>query len=70
MGRPHGIKAEVFTAAFKAPVLLHPGIGCQLPENEMGSSEENARALILLGQVDTYAAKACSGSERGLGRDL
>ena len=31
----------------------------------MGSSKESARALF--GQVDTYAAKACLGSGRGLG---
>lgn len=70
MGRPCGIEAEVFTFPFKAPVLLYPGTGCKLPGNEMGSSEENARARVLLGQVDTYAAKACSGSGGGLGRDL
>lgn len=52
MGRPHGIEAEVFTSPFKAPVLLYTGIGCKLPGNEMGSSEESAKALILLGQVD------------------
>ena len=42
----------------------------KLPENEVGSSEESARALILLGQVDTYAAEAHSGNGRGLDRDL
>lgn len=70
VGRPCGIAAEVFSFPFSAPVLLLFGLGCRLPGKEMGSREGNARALILLGQVDTYAAKACWGSGRGLGRDL
>lgn len=48
MGRPCGIEAEVFAFPFKVPILLYPGIGRKQPGNEMGSSEENARALILL----------------------
>ena len=68
MGRPHDTEAKVFTFAFKAPIFLYLGIGCKLPKNEMGSSKESARALF--GQVDTYAAKACLSSRRGLDKDL
>lgn len=69
-GRLCRIEAKVFTFPFNAPVLLYPVIGCKLPENKMGSSEESARVLILLGQVDTYAARAYLGSGRRLDRDL
>lgn len=65
VGRLCRIEAKVFTFPFNVPVLLYPAIGCRLPENEMGSSEESARALTLLGQVDTSAARAHLGSGRG-----
>lgn len=70
VGRLCKIEAKLFTFPFNVPVPLYPAISCKLPENEMGSSEESARALILLGQVDTYAATAYLGSGRGLHRDL
>lgn len=53
VGRLCRIEAKAFTFPFNALVLLYPGIGCKLPPSKMGSSEESARALILLGQVVT-----------------